>query len=433
MMPVPSRVPRWLRVVLVVLVLALLAGAALLWMQRPVEVEVVQVRYAPLVRTLQFAARVEALSRVEVGSTVTGRVEQVLVREGEPVRAGAVLVQLETAELRAALAQAQAALVQAQARLAGLRSTGRGTAQAAVAQAQAARDAAQSEFERVGQLVAQGFLSASRQDEARRARDVAAAQLASARAQAQAIGESGTEVSQAQAQQALARAGIDAAKARLAQTQLRAPANAVVLARMVEPGQIVQPGKALLALALEGPTRLSAQVDERFLDQLAIDQPASVLADAYPGRRFAATVLSIAPAVDPQRGAIEVKFVLQGEVPAFLREDMTLSIEVETGRRARALVLPVAALGPGPDANTARVRVIEDGRIGERDVALGLRTLAAVEVRLGLAEGDEVVLDLRQPLGRRVRARVVEPDLRGASAAAGDGSGATQLTNMMGR
>ncbi len=433
MMPVPSRVPRWLRVVLVVLVLALVAGAALLWMQRPVEVEVVQVRYAPLVRTLQFAARVEALSRVEVGSTVTGRVEQVLVREGEPVRAGAVLVQLETAELRAALAQAQAALVQAQARLAGLRSTGRGTAQAAVAQAQAARDAAQSEFERVGQLVAQGFLSASRQDEARRARDVAAAQLASARAQAQAIGESGTEVSQAQAQQALAQAGIDAAKARLAQTQLRAPANAVVLARMVEPGQIVQPGKALLALALEGPTRLSAQVDERFLDQLAIDQPASVLADAYPGRRFAATVLSIAPAVDPQRGAIEVKFVLQGEVPAFLREDMTLSIEVETGRRARALVLPVAALGPGPDANTARVRVIEDDRIGERDVALGLRTLAAVEVRLGLAEGDEVVLDLRQPLGRRVRARVVEPDLRGASAAAGDGSGATQLTNMMGR
>ena len=424
---------RWLRVLLVAVVLVLAAGAALVWMQRPVEVDVVELRHAPLVRTLQFAARVETLSRVDVGSTVTGRVEKVLVREGESVREGGLLVELESAELRATLAQAQASRAQAQARLAGLRSTGRGSAQAAVTQAQAALDATQSEFARVQQLVAQGFLSASRLDEARRARDVAAAQLATARTQVQAVGEAGTEVAQAQAQLSLAQASIDAAQARLAQTRLRAPADAVVLARAVEPGQIVQPGKALLTLALDGPTRLSAQVDERFLDQLALGQPASVLADAYPGRRFAARVLSISPAVDPQRGAIEVTFALQGEAPAFLREDMTLSIEVETGRRNRALVLPIAALIRTADANIARVRVIEGGRIEERDVGLGLRTLGAAEVRLGLEEGDEVVLDMRLPLGQRVRARVVEPDLHGASAAAGAGNGAAQLTNMMGR
>jgi len=428
-----AKVQRWVRVLLGVVALVLAAGAAFVWMQRPLEVDVVEVRYAPLVRTLQFAGRVEALSRVDVGSTVTGRVEKVLVREGESVREADLLVQLETAEARAALVQAQASLAQAQARLAGLRSTRRGAAQAAVMQAQAALDAAQSEFDRTRQLVAQGFLSASRQDEARRARDVATAQLASAQTQVQAIGESGTEVSQAQAQLTLARAGIDAARARLAQTALRAPAGAMVLAREVEPGQIVQPGRALLTLALDGPTRLSAQVDERFLDQLALDQPASVLADAYPGRRFAARVLSISPAVDPQRGAIEVKFVLQGEAPAFLREDMTLSIEVETGRRPRALVIPVAALVRTPDANVARVRVIEDGRIEERDVGLGLRTLSAAEIRLGLEEGDEVVLDLLLPLGQRVRSRVVALDLAGAPGAAGAGSGAAQLTNMMGR
>ncbi len=424
---------RWIRVLLVVAVLVLAAGAIFVWTQRPIEVDVVEIRHAPLVRTLQFAARVEALSRVDVGSTVTGRVEKVLVREAASVREGSLLVQLESAELGAALAQAQASHVQAQARLTGLRSTGRGTADAALAQAQAGLDAAQSEFARVQQLVAQGFLSASRQDDVRRARDVAAAQLASARTQVQALGEAGTEVAQAQAQSTLAKASIAAAQARLAQTRLRAPADAEVLARMVEPGQIVQPGKALLTLALDGPIRLSAQVDERFLDQLALEQPASVLADAYPGRRFAAKVLSISPAVDPQRGAIEVKFALSGEAPAFLREDMTLSIEVETGRRARALVVPIAALIRTADANIARVRVVEDGRIEERDVSLGLRTLVAAEVRLGLAEGDEVVLDMRQPLGQRVRTRAIEPDLQGASATAGSGSGAAQLTNMMGR
>ena len=229
------------------------------------------------------------------------------------------------------------------------------------------------------------------------------------------------------------RANVVAAQARLAQTRVRAPTDARVLARLVEPGQIVQPGKALLSLALVGPTRLSAQVDERFLDQLAIDQSASVVADAFAGRRFAARVLSISPAVDPQRGAIEVKFALQGEAPAFLREDMTLSIEVETGRRARALILPAAVLIRTADANIARVRVIENGRIEERDVALGLRTLGAAEVRLGLAEGDEVVRDPTVPLGQRARARVVEPDLQGATARAGAGSGAAQVTNMMGR
>ncbi len=425
---------RSIRVVLGGVMLALVAGAGMLWMQRPPLLDVVEVQFAPLVRTLQFSARVEALSRVEVGSTLTGRVERVLVNEGASVRADAVLVELESRELRAALAQAQASQQQAGARLAGLRSTGLGTAQAGVAQARAALDAARAEFARVEQLVAQGFLSPSRLDEARRARDVAAAQLDAARSQAQAVGDAGAEIVQAQAQNALAQASVVAAQARLAQTRLRAPADAQVLARQVEPGQIVQPGKALLTLALDGPTQLSAQVDERFLDQLAVDQSAAVVADAYPGRRFAARVVSISPAVDPQRGAIEVKFALQGVAPPFLRQDMTLSIEVETGRRQRALVVPLAALIPSADVSAGRVRVVQDGRIEERDVRLGLRTLSAAEVREGLGEGDQVVLDTARPVGQRVRARIVAADLQAGQIGPGAaGSGATQLTNMMGR
>lgn len=427
---------RWIKLLLLFVALVVAVGAVYFWMQRPVPVNVVAVRQGPLVRTLQFAARVEALSRVDLGSTVTGRVTQVRVREGDSVRADTVLVELEAAELRAVLSQAQASQVQALARLAGLRSTGRGNAQAGVAQAQAAQDAAQAEFARVQQLVEKGFLSASRQDDARRARDVAAAQLTGAQSQAQAVGERGTEVSQAQAQLTLAQASVDAAQARLAQTRLRAPTDAKVLVRMVEPGQIVQPGKALLTLALDGPTRLSAQVDERFLDQLAIDQRAAVVADAFADRRFAARLLSIAPAVDPQRGAIEVKFALLEAPPAFLREDMTLSIEVETGRRAQALVLPMSALVVAQDAQDnadARVRVIEDGRIAERAVTLGLRTLGAAEVRSGLTPGEQVVLDRLLPVGRRVRARLVEPDLRDPATRGAAASGAAEVTNMMGR
>ena len=387
-----------------VLLAAVAMGAATL---RGPQVDALVVQSAPLVRTLQFSARVATLSRVDVGSTVTGRVAQVRVMEGAQVRQGDVLVQLESDELRAALAQAVAAERQAKARLEGLRSTGRTAAQAARAQADASLQAASASLARVQQLVAEGFYSPAQLDEARRAVDVARAQQLGAQAQLQATADAGTEVAQAQAQLALAQAATVAAQARLAQATLVAPADARVLVREVEPGQIVQPGKALFSLALAGPTQLVAQVDERFLEQLQLGQPAWVVADAFAEQRFAARVLSIAPAVDAQRGAIEVKFSIE-QAPAFLREDMTLSVEVETARRERTLVLPQAALRGPAGGDQASVLVLQDGRAQVRNVRLGLRTLDAVEVLGGLKESDTVLrghASLQD--GQRVRARTV--------------------------
>ena len=389
--------------------LALLAAAlGGWWWWRGVQVEATTLQRAPLVRTLQFSARVATLSRVEIGSTVTGRVAQVLVDEGAQVRQGQLLVQLESDEQRAALAQAVAAEQQAQARLAGLLSSGRSAAQAALAQAEATLAAARPSVARPQQLVAAGFYSAAQLDDARRALAVAQAQQGSARAQVQANADAGTDVVQAQAQAALARAATAAAQARLAQLALRAPTDARVLLRAVEPGQIVQPGKALLSLALAGPTQLVAQVDERFLDQLQTDQPATVVADAFPAQRFAARVLSIAPAVDAQRGAIEVKFVLDAAAPAYLREDMTLSVEVETARRDSALVLPLALLRGSVDGKDT-VLVLQDGRAQLRSVRLGLRTLDAAEVLDGLAAGEVVLQGSGLQAGQRVRLKPNQP------------------------
>src|SRR3989344_1452187 len=406
---------RWFAVALGAVVLVVAAFTGVMALRGP-QVDALLVQSAPLVRTLQFSARVATLSRVDVGSTVTGRVAQVQVTEGAQVRQGDVLVQLESDELAAALAQAVAAERQAQSRLVGLRSSGRSAAQAARAQANATLQAASASLARVQQLVAQGFYSAAQLDEAQRAVDVAQAQQLSAQAQVQANADAGTDVVQAQAQLALARAATVAAQARLAQTTLVAPADARVLVRDVEPGQIVQPGKALLSLALAGPTQLVAQVDERFLDQLLPGQKASVVADAFAGQRFAARVLTIAPSVDAQRGAIEVKFALEQQAPAFLREDMTLSVEVETARRERTLVLPQAALRGPVEGDQATVLVLQEGRAQARPVLRG----GAVQA------------------GDRVRARTVE--WSAGSAAAGAAQGRAQvadagaaLTNAMGR
>ena len=428
----PPRRRRWPWLVAAI---AIAAGALFAWQAlRGPRIDALPLSYAPLVSTLQFSARVATLSRVDVGSTVTGRVAQVLVTEGAQVRKDEVLVQLESDELRAALTQALASERQAQARLSGLRSTGRSGARAALAQSDATLLAATAELARVKQLVAQGFFSVSRLDEAQRAADVARAQQSGGAAQTQAVGDAGTEVMQAQAQIAASHAATAAARARLKQAAVLAPADARVLTRQVEPGQIVQPGKALMALALAGPTQLVAQVDERFLDQLQAGQMAMVVADAFAGQRFAARVLSIAPSVDAQRGAIEVKFALEQQAPAFLREDMTVSVEVETGRRARALVLPLRALRTQASVEPATVLVVDAGRAQQRKLQLGLRTLSAVEVLEGLAEGDQVLLGGTLKTGDRVRARaVVREQADAAQNKAGAQDAGSALTNAMGR
>lgn len=422
---------RRLAITSAVLAAFLAAALAAWWFTRAPLVPVVSARMAPLVRTLQFSARVATASRVEVGSTLTGRVLQVAVDEGARVKSGDLLVRLESDELRAALAQSRASESQAAARLAGLRSTGRNAVQASVTQAESVLVAAQAELRRTLDLVAKGFLSESRLDESRRAAAVAQAQLDGARAQSAAVAESGTDVAQAQAQLALASAARVAAEARLGQAVLTAPADARVLSRLVEPGQIVQPGRALMALALAGPLQLVAQVDERYLGQLQPGQMAGVLADAYPTQRFTARVLSIAPLVDVQRGAIEVKFSVPQPLPPFLREDMTLSVEVETARRSQALVLPTDALR-GDTASGASVWRVRDGRVEARPVRLGLRTLDAVEILDGLSEGDAVLVGPAPSPGRRVRA-----DSRPqAAAAAGKGSkddAGSAMSNAMGR
>ena len=432
----------------------LIAVGVAWWSTRAPAVAGASVTKGPLVRTLQFSGRVATVSRVDVGSTVTGRVVQVDVAEGAQVKKGDVLVRLESDELRAARDQAQANEQQAAARLAGLRSTGRSSAQAAVAQADSVLLAAKAELQRTQELVAKGFLSEAKLDEARRGADVALAQQMNARAQSAANADRGTDVAQAQAQLALANAATAAARARLTQTVVLAPADARVLTRVVEPGQIVQPGRALFSLALTGPVQLVAQVDERYLEQLQVGQTASVLADAFPQARFAARVQHISPLVDAQRGAVEVKFALPQAPPAFLREDMTLSLEVETARRDSALVVPVAALR-GDLSNTAALRgdlpstaalhgdsvlIARNGRVEERKVRLGLRTLEAVEVLEGLAVGDIVLTGPAPKPGSRVQATLAAQSATASTRLQGKNLGTgtredagSAMSNAMGR
>ena len=106
---------------------------------------------------------------------------------------------------------------------------------------------------------------------------------------------------------ALLHAHHELAEPALARVHAQFKGEALVIDRAAEPGLIVQPGKALLSLALQGPAELVADVDERFLAELKPGQDAAVLADALPGQPFRATLVRIAPRIDAQRGAVELR------------------------------------------------------------------------------------------------------------------------------
>lgn len=404
-----------------VLAAAVVVAVAVAWLRVP-EVPVAAVRAAPLVQTVVVSARVASPVRVFLGSTVTGRVAEVPLREGALLQAGDLVLRLEDAEWAAAVRQAEAALASARARLQGQQALTVPLATQQLLQARANAEAAERERVRSEALFAQGFIGQARLDEARRAAEVAQSQRRAAEAQ-QTANAQGSELAQVQARVQEAEAALAAARARLAQSRVLAPAAAVLLQRLAEPGQIVQPGTRLAELALRQPPQLVAQVDEKFLGQLAVGQVAGVLADAYPGRPFEARVASIAPVVDAQRGAVEVKLALPAP-PDFLRDDLTVSVEIATARRERALVLPAEALRPG-----GVVLVLADGRIESRTVKTGLRSLAEVEVLDGLREGEQVVLDGSWPPGTRARAgaAVAAPGTRVG------GEGAAAATQSMGR
>ncbi len=394
-------------------VLLLLGLAAWAWsVRRGAEVQVVAAQRQDIVQSVVATGRVNAPARISISTEVAATVSEVSVREGQAVGAGQVLVRLSDAEPRAALAQAQAALAEARSRALQQSSVVALVSEQTQVQAQAALLVAQRDHERIRQLVAQGFFAPQRLDEARRALDTAQSALASAQVQALANQPRGVEPQLAAARTAQAEANMRMAQARLARLVLRAPVDAVVLRRDVEPGLMAQPGRELLALAEAGPLRIDTSIDERHLPLLQLGMSARAVADAFPGQPFEARLSYVAPAVDAERGSVAVRLALM-EPPAFLKADMTVSVELFGGRRERALVLPSEAVR---DIDRAQpwVLTLEQGQARRVSVRLGLRGVGAVEVTQGLAPGVLVIPQTEKALpGDRVRAAPARAERRG--------------------
>jgi HlyD family secretion protein len=387
-------------IVAVLAVLAIAFGPRLL---RGPEVDAVAVVQRDFVQTVVASGHVEAPHRVSIGTQITGTVKRVPVAEGQSVAAGQVLIELEDAELRAAALQAEVAVQQGEARLRQLREVQAPVAEQSLRQAEITLDNARAQARRAADLFQRNFIGQAALDDANKAAALAEAQWRSAQRQLETARPRGSDYAMALSALAQARASADVARSRLRYATIVAPAAGTLIARDVEPGDVVQPGKALMLLSPSGVTELVVQIDERNLGLLALGQRAQASADAYPDSRFAAELVYINPGIDAQRGSVEVKLAV-ARPPAYLRQDMTVSVDIQVASRERALLVPTAAIR---DLDRAEpwVHKIVAGHARRQRVRIGLRGGGMAEAIDGLGAGYLVVASANIDLedGARLR------------------------------
>jgi HlyD family secretion protein len=399
----PNRRRRWVKRAALALFAVALAGLAGRNLLLGTPIDVYEAARGDLVQTVVASGRIITPRRVSIGVVITGRVARIPVQEGQTVRAGEVLIELEGKDERAAVAQARANVAQAEAKLRQLREVVLPAAEQALVQAQANALQARQQFDRNKALQEKGFVGQSALDDAKRNLDVADSQLRAARLQVETNGPKGSDYLLAQTALEQARASLQIADAKLEQTVIHAPVDGVLISRSVEPGNVVQPGKELMALAPAGETQIDVLVDEKNLAQLALGQTAVGSADAFPSQRFAAELTYINPGIDPLRGAVEVKLRVP-QPPDYLRQDMTVSVDIEVARRAGTVIAPTDAVRDLTGAQPW-VLMVKDGRATRQPVKLGLRGDGRLEILDGVAPGN-LLVPASNPLvaaGERVR------------------------------
>lgn len=396
------------RRLLVPLVSLLIIAAIALGFYLPApRVSVYQVTRHDLIQTIVASGHIETPYRVNVGSQITGIVSEVPVEEGQAVKAGDVLIRLDDHEYASAVVQAKAAVAQAEAKLRQIREVLLPSAEQTLKQAEATVANARASYARAAKLLANGYATQADYDVVRRDRDIAELAMRNAALQVATNRPGGSDYVMAETQLTQARANFDNAQAREDYATITAPTDGRLITRNVERGNVVKPADTLMVLAPTGEIRIDLQIDERDLGMLRVGQKALASADAYPNQIFDAEVAYINPGVDIQQASVLVKLHVLSP-PDYLVQDMTVSADIETGRRQAALVLPVIAVHEVKGA-APWVLAAEQGRLVRRQVTIGMQADDLVEITGGLDEGALVVpaSDASRGAGDRIRPVVI--------------------------
>ena len=336
-----------------------------------VRVRVVESRQENAPVTVKATGALHSRETAVLSAQVIGRVQQVMVREGDSVRAGQTLVTLDDATLKSGAEQAEAAVKAAE-------------NQQIAAQTNA--DLAASTLARYKQLQSQKSVSPQEMDEVTRRAEAANAQVEALRAQSNAM-----------------KAQLAGSRAMLGYSRVVAPFDGVITGRMVDPGALASPGVPLVQIDSAGPLQLQASVAESAIERVHKGMKIGVSIDSVQDLDPSGTVSEIVPAADPSSHSFLIKIDLP---PAKdLHAGMYATAAIPTETKEAILVARSAVVVRG---SLACAYVLDSNNIAQlRYVTLGSPHGDAIEVLSGIAANEKVVDDPgdRDLAGKRVEAQ----------------------------
>jgi HlyD family secretion protein len=389
----PSR--RWWVTGLPILVAVIVLAAV--WRRRddPVPVRTAVVEQTAIRSVISTNGKIEPVDNFEAHAPAAASVQRVLVKEGDFVKKGRLLLVLDDADARAQAARAQTLMKAAQADLSAVERGGNQeevlTLDAQLVKARTDRDSAERSLDALKRLEQQGAASAGEVREAENGLARADAQLTLLQ-QKQTKRYSKPEVARVEAQRAEAQATYDAAEDVVAKSNVRAPFDGIVYSLPAKKGGFVAAGEILLQVADLRTVRVRAFVDEPDVARLAQGSPIEISWDAIPGRVWQARVTDI-PSTVKLRGARNV-----GETTCIVENkdlkllpNVNVGVTIVTAAHDSVLVVPREAVRT--DDTKPYVLQVVGHELKRRDVETSLSNLTQVEVARGLSAHDVIAIN----------------------------------------
>lgn len=389
-----ARKNRWVVWTIGIAIAVVLLGAFASMRKDAVAVRVARVERGNIRSVISTNGKVEPLQSFEAHAPAGTTVRKLLVKEGDRVKKGQLLMQLDDADARAQAARALAQLRAAQSDVSAIERGGSQeevlTRESQLVKARTERDTAQRNLDALRRLQEKGAASAGEVRDAENA-------LQRADAEMKLIDQkekgrfSKPEIDKVNAQRSEAQAAYDAAEDTLTKSNIRAPFDGVVYSIPVRQGAYVQPGELLLQEADLSKALIRAFVDEPDVGRLVPGQPIELTWDAVPGRVWLGTVTTIPAAVKLRgtRNVGETTIVVDNKDGRLL-PNVNVGVTIIATQHDHVLVIPREALHV--DEVKPYVYQIVDDELKRRPVETGVSNLTNVEVAGGLPEGATVAL-----------------------------------------
>jgi RND family efflux transporter MFP subunit len=320
---------------------------------QPTPVGVIEARQGPAERVLAISGRTRPQVTVNIVPKSPGQIVRLTKEEGDSVKEGEVIAQLDSEAPRAAVDEVLSKIT---------------LQQRAVAEAE-------RNFRRLEQLRAQGLATVKEFDSAKFELDQAKVSL-------EGLAATRREVA-----------------SRLRDNTIVSPVSGVVLSRPIDPGQVVGAATVIYEIAPLSDVEVQADVDERYLPEIREGLKADILVTGQP-KPISATLYYVSPKVDPRTGGARVKLKLDQQIEG-LRSGLTADVNIIVERRESAVTVSRSAI-LGREGE-ARVLVVTDGRVVPQPVSFMEWPSERVIVLAGLQPGQQVLASPRPDLiGERV-------------------------------